>query len=209
LCTCSHILLSQIYSPFLKKKVTNLGCFPGTIKVLVMKDIYISFWISYQTNLCFEYFYWLSNKHASAKVGNFSVGGELSPSPWNIWVFQIVRFNFGSFPSVKVSSVECWCKNIRNGEQANVHLGHSFCRLISVPSVVSQLAVGFGPQLKGARYQSKLRIPTRVIVLCWNQTFLEIIDHIILSRYRKWSTFRGWNVCVKRISDETYEKSVN
>lgn len=154
-------------------------------------------------------FCWLSNMLSSAKVGIFSVGGKLSPSSWNVWVFRIVRFNFESFSSVKVSSVECWCKNIRNCEQANVHLGHSFCPLITVLSVVSQLAVGFGPQPEWAPSQSKLRIPTKVIVLSSKQAFWEIFDHSILSRQRKWSTFRGRNLCVKWISDKTYKKSVN
>jgi len=174
-----------------------------------MKGICISFWLSYQTNLWLEEFCWRSNMLASAKVGIFSVGGKLSPSPWNVWVFQIVRFNFESFPSVKVSPVECWCKNIRNCEQASVHLVHSFCPLITVLSVVSQLAVAFGPQFEWARSQTKLRIPAKVIVLCSKQAFWEIFDHSILSTHRKWSTFWGRNMRVKWVSDKTYKESVN
>lgn len=176
----------------------------------VRDEGYLHFFLDIVSNKSLVwYICWLSNTHASAMVVIFSVGGKLSPSPWNIWVFQIVRFNFESSSCVKASSVECWCKNISNCEQATVHLGHPFCPLISVVSVVSQLAVGFGPQFKWARYQSKLRIPTNVIVLCSNQTFWEVFDRSILSRHRKWSTFWGRKVCVKWISDKAYKKSVN
>ena len=176
-----------------------------------MKDVYISFWISYETNLWFEDFCCLSNMLASAKVGIFSVGGKLSPSSWNIWVFQIVRFNFGSFSSVKVSSVECWCKNIRKCEQRASKCPPTslFLSFDKVLSVVSQLAVGFGPQLEWARSRSKLRVPTKVIVLRSRQAFWEICDHSILRRHRKCSTFWGRNVCFRWISDKTYKKSVN